>query len=47
MLTTLCQPVEELGSRSVQILLELINGGEQQHVTLSTVPRTGESVRSI
>ena len=47
MLTTLCQPVEELGSRSVQILLELINGGEQQHVTLSTVLRTGESVRSI
>ena len=47
MLTTLCQPVDELGSRSVRILLDLINGGEQQHVTLNTKLRIGGSVRSI
>lgn len=45
MLTTLCQLVDELGSRSVRILLDLINGGEQQ-ATLSTKLRIGGSVRS-
>lgn len=47
MLTTLCQPVDELGSQSVRILLDLINGGEQQHITLGTKLRIGGSVRSV
>ena len=47
-LTTLCQPVEHMGRRSVEILLDMVEhrGGpirETAHTTL----RTGESVRDI
>ena len=47
-LTTLCQPMEHMGRRSVEILLDMVEhrGGpirETAHTTL----RTGESVRDI
>lgn len=47
-LSTLCQPMEEMGRRSVEILLELIEGtGTNRQETLPTTYRTGASVRSI
>ena len=47
-LATLCQPMVEMGRRSVEILLELIEGtGENRQETLPTAYRTGASVRSI
>lgn len=47
-LATLCQPMEEMGRRSVEILLELIAGtGENRQETLPTTYRTGASVRCI
>lgn len=47
-LATLCQPMEEMGRRSVEILLELIAGtGENRQETLPTSYRTGASVRRI
>ena len=44
-LTTLCQPMEHMGRRSVEILLDMVGGPirETAHTTL----RTGESVRDI
>lgn len=47
MLTTLCQPTEEMGRRSVEILHAVLTGGAQQHLTLSTTLRAGQSVRDI
>lgn len=44
MLTTLCQPTEEMGSRSVALLLDVIRGGVPTHVTLPTTLRKGQSV---
>lgn len=45
-LTTLCQPMEEMGRRSVEILLDLIQGkGRRRHETLPTTFRPGASVR--
>ena len=47
-LATLCQPMEEMGRRSVEILLELIDGtGENRQETLPTAYRAGGSVRNI
>ena len=47
-LTTLCQPMEELGRRSVEMLLDLIHGrGGHHHETVATTLRRGESVRSL
>ena len=47
-LATLCQPMEEMGRRSVEILLELMEGtGENRQETLPTTYRTGASVRKI
>ena len=47
-LTTLCQPMEEMGRRSVDILLDMIQGtGHHRQETLPTVFRTGASVRKI
>ena len=44
-LTTLCQPMALLGQRSVDILLDLIQGtGHNRQETLPTVLRKGESV---
>lgn len=47
-LATLCQPMEEMGRRSVEILLELIDGtGENRQETLPAAYRPGGSVRII
>ena len=47
-LATLCQPMEKMGRRSVEILLELLDGtGENRQETLPTTYRPGASVRSI
>ena len=47
-LATLCQPMEEMGRRSVEILLELIDGtGGNRQETLPTAYRAGGSVRNI
>ena len=47
-LTTLCQPMKEMGHRSVDILLDMIQGtGHNRQEILPTVFRTGASVRKI
>ena len=47
-LATLCQPMEEMGRRSVKILGELIEGtGEHRQEILPTTYRPGASVRHI
>ena len=48
MLSTLCQPREELGTKSVELLLDVIEerGGHRQ-VTLPTTFRTGASIRRV
>ncbi len=47
-LATLCQPMEEMGRRSVEILLELMEGtGTNRQETLPTTYRAGASVRKI
>ena len=47
-LATLCQPMEEMGRRSVRILDELIEGvGQNRQETLPTTYRPGASVCSI
>lgn len=47
-LTTLCQPTEELGQRSVDILLDLIQGNtSHRQEILPTAFRTGGSVRKL
>ena len=47
-LATLCQPMEEMGRRSVEILMELIEGsGENRQEILPTTYRPGASVRHI
>ena len=48
MLSTLCQPREELGARSVELLLAMIEGrGGHQQVSLPTTFRAGASIRRI
>ena len=47
MLTTLCQPTEEMGTRSVELLLGVIRGDAHDHLTLPTTLRAGESVREL
>lgn len=47
-LSTLCQPMNELGQRSVDILLDIIQGiGHHRQETLPTVYRAGASVRRL
>ena len=47
-LTTLVQPQEELGQRSVEILVDMIEGrGENRHLLLDATVRTGGSVCSL
>ena len=47
-LTTLCQPMEEMGRRSVEILMDMIHGrGRPRCETVRTVLRRGASVRRI
>ncbi len=47
-LTTLCQPMEEMGRRSVEQLLYLMNGeGSHTQQILPTILREGASVRKI
>lgn len=48
MLSTLCQPMVDMGETSVSILLDMIEGrGGNRHITLPTTLRVGASVRSI
>lgn len=47
MLTTLCQPTDEMGARSVDILMSVIRGGTHRHLILPTTLRTGQSVRDL
>ena len=48
MLSTVCQPKEELGAKSVELLRELLEGrGGHAQVTLPTVFRLGESIHRI
>ncbi len=47
-LTTLCQPMREMGKKSVEILLDMIEGrGENRHLTLETKLRRGASVKDM
>ena len=47
-LTTLCQPMHEMGKKSVEILLDMIEGrGENRHLTLETKLRRGASVKDM
>lgn len=47
-LATLCQPMEQMGQRSVEILLDMVQGkGGHRRETLPTTYRTGASVRNI
>ena len=47
-LATLCQPMEEMGRCSVEILLDLVEGrGTQRHETLPTALREGASMRRL
>ncbi len=44
-LSTYCQPMEELGSKSVELLIDLIeNQGAHRQVTLPTIFREGETI---
>lgn len=46
-LTTLCQPMAQIGQQSVDILLDLIQGsGKNRQEVLPTALRTGESVKN-
>ena len=47
MLTTLCQPTDEMGTKSVEILMSVIRGGAHRHQILPTTLRTGQSVRDL
>ncbi len=47
MLTTLCQPTDEMGAKSVEILMSVIRGGSHRHLILPTTLRTGQSVRDL
>ena len=45
-LSTLCQPMEQMGIRSVDVLTNILNnGGSHQHLTLPTALREGETLR--
>ena len=47
MLTTLCQPTDEMGAKSVDILMSVIRGGAHRHLILPTTLRAGQSVRDL
>ena len=46
-LSTMVQPAEEMGRKSVELLLEVLRGGPNRHVRLETSFREGESLRSL
>mgnify|MGYP000720107643 CR=1 FL=1 len=47
-LTTLCQPMEKMGRRSIEILLDMIEGRAGNfHEVLPTVLRVGGSVKKL
>lgn len=46
-LTTLVQPKENMGRISVEILLDMIRGGNNRHMVLTTTLRPGESLLAI
>lgn len=47
-LTTLCQPMAEMGKHSVDILLDIVQGtGHNRQETLPTTFRSGDSVRNV
>lgn len=48
MLSTVCQPKEELGTKSAELLLDVIEGrGGHEQVTLPTTFRAGASIRRL
>lgn len=48
MLSTVCQPKEELGARSAELLLDVLEGrGSHRQLTLPTTLRKGASIRRI
>lgn len=48
MLSTLCQPREELGKKSVELLLDLLEGrGGHKQLTLETTLRAGASIQKV
>ena len=45
-LSTLCQPMEQIGSEAVKQVVNLIKGKKQhRHIVLPTILREGESLR--
>lgn len=48
MLSTLCQPMTEMGTRSAQLLIGLIEGtGSNSQIILPTILRSGESMKKL
>ncbi len=46
-LSTMVQPAEAMGRESVELLLEVLNGGPNRHVCLEASFREGASIRSL
>ena len=46
MLTTLCQPTEEIGTKSAELLLDMLRGETAEHLTVPTRLRAGQTVRT-
>ena len=46
-LSTMVQPAGEMGRESVELLLEVLNGGPRRHIRLEAAFREGASIRSL
>lgn len=46
-LSTMVQPAGEMGRESVELLLEVLNGGPKRHIRLEAAFREGGSIRSL
>ena len=46
-LSTMMQPAGEMGRESVELLLEVLNGGPRRHIRLEAAFREGASIRSL
>lgn len=46
MLTTLCQPTEEIGTKSAELLLGMLRSETAEHLTVPTRLRAGQTVRT-
>ena len=46
-LSTMVQPAGEMGRESVELLLEVLNGGPKRHIRLEAAFREGASIRSL